>query len=287
MESKDAVAILTALSHPGRLAVFRLLVRRAPEGVRPSEIAAALDLKANTLSVYLASLRAAGLLQIRREGKCLFYSATPARMGALLDYLAGDCCRARPDALPSWLAAPRQERSAAEKGKTLINVLFLCSGNSARSIFAEAILNRTGAGRFRAYSAGTGASPRPNARAIALLKREGFAVSGLRSKDLSVFQTAQAPKMDVVLTVCDRAANADCPPWPGQPLTAHWGMADPVQVPGGEAAKRRAFREAYVLLAQRLDAFRALPFREMDRLTLQRQLDAIGSLPEGAAAPVG
>jgi protein-tyrosine-phosphatase/DNA-binding transcriptional ArsR family regulator len=284
MESAEATAILTALSHPGRLEVFRLLVRRAPEGVCRSEIAAALGLKANTLSVYLASLRRAGLLQVRRDGKSLFYSAAPARMGALLDYLAGDCCRARPDALPSWLTAFRQERSPKERGgrKRPLNVLFVCTGNSARSIFAEAILNEAEPQKFRAFSAGTKPYAKPNPRAIALLEREGYNIAGLYSKDLLSFQRPGAPKMDFVFTVCDQAANEYCPPWPARPLAAHWSMADPVQAGGSPAARRRAFRDAYGLLEERLSVFRKLPLASLDRLSLQEHLDAIGQMP---AAP--
>ena len=158
----------------------------------------------------------------------------------------------------------------------MFNVLFICTSNSARSIFAEALLNELGQGRFRAFSAGTIPRGEPHPRAIALLEQGGFATDGLRSKDLSEFEGEDAPVMDFVFTVCDRAASEDCPPWPGHPLTAHWGIPDPVKETGNEAEQALAFATAFDAMRRRIAAFVALPMAELDRISLQRRIDDIG-----------
>lgn len=278
MESKLDTAALTALGHAGRLAVFRLLARRAPDWVPAGELANALGLKQNTLSVYVAILTRAGLLRQRREGRSILYSIDFARTGALIDFLLNDCCRGRPE-LCEPLAAHalrRLDEGAGQMSDRVFNVLFICTGNSARSIFAEAILAREGGARFRAFSAGTRPRSELNPHAIAVLRHLGHDISGLRAKHVSEFQGADAPRMDFVFTVCDRAANEECPPWPGQPISAHWGMPDPVKVEGTEAEKSLAFMEAYRTLRHRLSAFVALPVASLDRISLQRRLDAIG-----------
>ncbi|GAB5469284.1 MAG: metalloregulator ArsR/SmtB family transcription factor [Rhodospirillales bacterium] len=269
---------LTALGHPGRLAVFRLLARRAPEGVRPSDIAEALGLKRNTLSVYVTTLARANLVTAERVGKSVFYRIDLKRTGALIDFLVADCCRGRPE-LCSPLAAQALKRLGPGDGSMsdrAFNVLFVCTGNSARSIFAEAILAKEGAGKFRAFSAGTKPYSELNPHAVTLLERFGHDTSGLRAKHVSEFQGPDAPRLDFVFTVCDQAANEDCPPWPGQPLSAHWGLPDPVKVKGTDAEKGVAFTEAYRSLQHRLTAFVALPFESLDRISLQRRLDGIG-----------
>ena len=156
------------------------------------------------------------------------------------------------------------------------NVLFLCTGNSARSILAEAILNRLGGGRFRAFSAGSHPKGQVNPRAIELLKRLSYPTEALRSKSWDEFAGESAPKMDFVFTVCDDAANEVCPIWPGQPMTAHWGQPDPSHVTGSEPEIALAWNEAYRMLNNRLTAFANLPLSGLDRLSLQKSLDALG-----------
>ncbi|MBU6461778.1 MAG: arsenate reductase ArsC [Proteobacteria bacterium] len=165
------------------------------------------------------------------------------------------------------------------------NVLFLCTGNSARSIIGEAILNRVGAGHFRAYSAGSQPKGQVNPDAIRLLQSLGYDTSGYRSKSWDEFAGAGEPKFDFVFTVCDNAAAEACPIWPGQPMTAHWGIADPAEATGTPAEIALAFREAYRLLNQRIGIFTALPLRSLDRLSLQRKLRDIGDI-EGSTATV-
>lgn len=164
----------------------------------------------------------------------------------------------------------------------VFNVLFLCTGNSARSILAEAILNRLGAGRFRAFSAGSQPKGEVHPYALALLDRMNHDTAFARSKSWDEFAGPDAPKMDFVFTVCDNAAAETCPVWPGQPMTAHWGVPDPAAVEGTEAEKHYAFADAYRMLSNRISIFTSLPLASLDRLALQKRLDAIGRDPDAA-----
>lgn len=157
------------------------------------------------------------------------------------------------------------------------NVLFLCTANSARSILAEAILNREGKGRFHAFSAGSQPRGAVNADALALLAKEGHDTAFARSKSWDEFALPDAPKMDFVFTVCDNAAQEVCPIWPGQPMTAHWGIPDPAAVKGSQVEIALAFADAYRRLQARISAFAALPLASLDRMSLKRKLDAIGT----------
>ena len=163
----------------------------------------------------------------------------------------------------------------------IFNTLFLCTGNSARSVIAEAILNKLGAGKFRAYSAGSQPKGRVNPHALALLQSLGHDTSGFRSKSWSEFARPGAPPLDFVFTVCDNAAGETCPVWPGKPVTAHWGVPDPAQATGSDAEIALAFKETYRMLQQRIATFTALPLRSLDQLSLQARLKDIGRM-EGA-----
>lgn len=158
------------------------------------------------------------------------------------------------------------------------NVLFLCTGNSARSILAEAAMNQIGAGRFRAYSAGSRPTGAPNPFALALLARKGIDTGFARSKSWSEFEGPGAPKMDFVFTVCDSAAAEECPYWPGQPISAHWGLPDPAAVSGSDAEKAQAFAETWAALSRRIEVFSALPLATLDALALKRKLSEIGDM---------
>jgi arsenate reductase len=156
------------------------------------------------------------------------------------------------------------------------NVLFLCTGNSARSIMAESILNQLGSDHFTAYSAGSFPSGRVHPLALDLLRHNGIPTGHLRSKPWDEFAVPGAPKLDFVFTVCDRAAGETCPIWPGQPMTAHWGIADPAAVSGTDEERRHAFSNAFRELSQRIRIFTSLPIRSLDRIRLQERVDAIG-----------
>jgi arsenate reductase len=160
------------------------------------------------------------------------------------------------------------------------NVLFLCTGNSARSILAEAILNHTGKGRFRAFSAGSHPAGKVNPHAIELLTRQGLSVIDLRSKSWDEFAAPEAPHLDFVFTACDNAAGEVCPVWPGQPMTAHWGIEDPAAVEGSDEDKRRAFSKAFAEMNRRISLFTSLPLAKLDAMAIKRELDQIGRLRE-------
>jgi protein-tyrosine-phosphatase len=164
------------------------------------------------------------------------------------------------------------------------NVLFLCTGNSARSILAEAYLNSIGRGAFKAYSAGSKPGGRVNPFALELLAKNRIDVAGLRSKSWDEFARPEAPKMDFVFTVCDSAAAEPCPFWPGQPMTAHWGVPDPAAVQGTDEEKRAAFREAFLILSRRIGLLVNLPMEKLDRLGLQKKLHEIGKSGQEAKA---
>ena len=156
------------------------------------------------------------------------------------------------------------------------NVLFLCTGNSARSIMAEAILNAQSAGRFHAYSAGSHAVGSVHPMAIDLLQRNHYKTDSLRSKNWDEFATPDAPAMDFVFTVCDKAAAEVCPVWPGQPISAHWGVADPAAATGTEEQRQRAFNDAFSVLSRRISLLMCLPIEKLSRLTLQKEVTEIG-----------
>ena len=276
MEKINAAHAFTTLGHPDRLSVFRLLNRFAPRGVRPTEIAAALNLKPNTLSHHLADLTACNLVTVTREGRSLFYAVNLDVTEALIGYLALDIGRARPDLLSPLLA---NSKDTAMRD-TDFDVLFICSGNSARSIFAEVLLRDLGRGKFQAFSAGTRPSSELNPFALDVLTRNGHDVTALRSKHISEFQRPDSIVMDFVFTVCDTAAAEECPPWPGQPITGHWGLPDPVRATGTDAEKALVFAQTYAALRRRVQAFVALPFETLNRMSLQASVDRIALTPD-------
>ena len=268
---------LATLGHPQRLALFRLLMRRYPDRVPATELAQALDLKPNTLSTYVNALMQAGLVTRERVGTSLRYAIQMDAAQETIDYLLRDCCRGRPE-ICAPLAAPQ---GAADRK---YNVLFLCTGNSARSIIAESILRHEASDRFVAYSAGTKPRSALNPTALEILGQKGHDVAMLQSKHMSVFQSDESPDFDFVFTVCNQAANEDCPAWTGQPVSAHWGLPDPVQVNGTVAEKALAFQSTYAALFNRIKAFTALPITSLNRIALQQAVDDIARRNEGASA---
>jgi protein-tyrosine-phosphatase/DNA-binding transcriptional ArsR family regulator len=265
---------LATLGHPQRLAIFRLLMRRYPDRVPAGELAEALELKNSTLSSYLSALMQAGLVTQERAGTSLRYTVAMAEVRHTFDYLLLDCCRGRPEiCMPT---SPTQITGTATMPHPKYSVLFICTGNSARSIFAESILRKEDGHRFEAYSAGTRPFSELNPIALDVLRQKGHDVSMLRAKNVGEFQGEGAPKLDFVFTVCNQAANEDCPAWQGQPVSAHWGMPDPVKVEGTDAERSLAFHQAYGALYNRIKAFAALPIASLDRLSLQKAVDDIG-----------
>lgn len=273
MEHSNAIRAFATLGQTGRLSVFRLLMRFAPQAVRPTEIAQALGLKPNTLSHYLSDLTACGLVTQRREGRSLYYAVDLQHTRTLMAYFALDLGRARPDLLPDSLMQLTRTKPMTD---TAFNVLFICSGNSARSIFAEALIRDLGNGRFNAFSAGLHPNSQLNPFALEVLARNGHATDTMRSKHVSEFQAPDSPVMDFVFTVCDTSAAEECPPWPGQPITGHWGLPDPVKATGTDAEKALVFAQTYGALRRRVTAFIELPIASLSRLSLQAHVDSIG-----------
>ncbi|SFE86987.1 transcriptional regulator, ArsR family [Sulfitobacter brevis] len=268
---------LTALSHPQRLAIFRLLMRRCPDALPAGEIAEALDLKASTASVYLSTLTRADLITQRRDATRLLYCINLETARGIVEGLFVDCCRGRADLCPPALADIVTTVAPAQGTK--FNVLFICTGNSARSIFAEAILREMAGDLFNAYSAGTVENSDLNPHAVRLLTARQHDVTPLRAKNVAEFRTGTAPQMDFVFTVCDRAANEECPVWQGKPISGHWGVADPAKATGSQAEMMQAFQRAHDVLYQRISAFISLPIDQLDRRSLQTHIDEIGRQP--------
>ncbi len=262
---------LATLGHEQRLAIFRLLMRRFPDRVPAGELAQALCIKPSTLSAYLAALMQADLVTQSRQGTSLRYSVDMTTVRQTLDFLFLDCCRGRPElCLPST----RENQTVSKP----YHVLFICTGNSARSIFAETLLRAEGGDRFIAHSAGTRPYSELNPFALRLLAAKGHDTSGLRAKTMAEFQGPDAVQPDFVFTVCDHAANEDCAAWPGRPVTGHWGVPDPVKATGTDAEKSLAFQSAYGALLNRIRAFTALPIETLDRISQQQAVDDIARM---------
>ena len=281
MESHIAFSLAT-IGHPQRLAIFRLLMRRFPDRVPAGEIAQALDLKPSTLSSYLSGLMQAGLIHQEREGTSLRYAIAMTEVRRTFDYLLLECCRGRPEVCPP-VSLP-QITGTTPMSDPRYKVLFICTGNSARSILAESILRKEAGDQFEAYSAGTKPRSKLNPFALEVLDQKRHDISVLRAKSVAEFQGEDAPRFDFVFTVCDRAANEDCPSWPGQPICAHWGVPDPVKADGTDGQKSLAFQQAYGALANRIRAFTALPISSLDRISLQRAVDDLARSGAGELA---
>ena len=279
METIYASEILAALGHESRLSIFRLLVEAGIEGVNAGVISEQLGMAPATLSFHLAHLSRVGLIRGKRESRYINYSADYSKMDELIAFLTNNCCHGV-SCLPKTAATCGNEAVQREAPMTdrVFNVLFLCTGNSARSILAEAILNHVGKGQFRAFSAGSHPTGEVNPFALELLNQQGFPTNNLRSKSWDEFATPEAPALDFVFTVCDNAAGEICPVWPGQPVTAHWGIEDPAAVEGDDEAKRHAIVLALRMLNRRIALFVSLPLAKLDAISLQGQLDHIGQL---------
>lgn len=214
----------------------------------------------------------------------MMYSVNLETARELVSDLFVDCCRGRPDICPPELQSTvrrhdlSQSRIQTEDEMAKYNVLFLCTGNSVRSLFAESILNSAAGDRFNAYSAGTSPRSEINPKTLEVLVDRGHDISTLRCKNVDEFRTEHAPDLDFVFTVCDDAANEDCLPWSGQPLSAHWGQPDPAKAEAPHSDELQPFQDGYALLRNRIHAFAALPLESMDKVALQKQMDEIGQM---------
>ncbi|PTM39394.1 helix-turn-helix domain-containing protein [Bosea sp. 124] len=277
LDSTDAVGLLAALAQPTRLEIFRLLMRYRPHGLAAGDIGRLLAVAHNTLSSHLGALEQVGLLVSRREGRHIIFAAQAPRADALVAFLSDACCTERPAVRMGDAAAIPTRREYVASDHPL-RVLVVCTGNSARSIMAEAVLNREGLGRIHAFSAGSRPQEAPHPLALGLLEELGYDVSAMRSKSWDEFLGPEAIELDLVITVCDDAAEAECPSFPGVPMRVHWGLDDPAAASGPASAKRAAFLQSYRDLTARVTAFVNLPFEEMSLGELQPVLSAIGRM---------
>lgn len=284
MEAKDAAEAFAALSQETRLAVLRLLLTAGPNGLPAGEVAERLGLPASTTSFHLGALERAGLTQSTRQSRQMLHAVRVAGLRELLAFLTETCCSGRPE-LCGDLGALLP--TAPEENDTMtpaFNVLFLCTRNSARSIMAEAILNKVGGGRFRAYSAGADPAPAPLDGVLETLRRLGHDVSGLHSKSWDRFAGPDAPRMDLVIALCDVLENERCPDLGNTVVTGAWPLPDPNQFTGSGVERGLLLNELYASLKRRIDIFAALPFASLDRIALKARLDELGG---GSMATAG
>jgi arsenate reductase len=277
--------MMAALAAEPRIRAMQALVRAGAKGVPAGDLARLCGVAPSTMSFHLSQMQKAGLVEHRREGRTLFYLANLISLEALgRGVMTGFCPAMVPGFDANRAAVSGDPAMPANDLNRPLNVLFLCSANSARSQMAEAILTREGAGRFRAYSAGSHPREAIHPNALATLRRAGLPTDGLYPKHWDTFAAPDAPLMDFVFTVCDAAAGEACPTWPGQPITAHWGVPDPVAFQGTEAATAAVFNDVYRMLFNRISLFVSLPLASLDRLGMKRWVDIIGALPRDPEA---
>lgn len=277
--------------------MFRLLVREGPSGLPAGEIADRVAVPSSTLSRHLANLEQAQLLRSWRVKRQIYYAIDIEGTRRLVAFLTEECCQGRPEIcgyggaenyceagdLPHTPVTAGNKKEARNMTDKLLNVLFLCTGNSAQSIMAESILNRLGQGKFRAFIAGSHPTGKVNPHALDLLNRLHYPTDNLSSKAWDEVARSSVPAFDFVFTVCDNAAGEACPVWPGRPMTIHWSIPDPAAVTGKDAVIAAAF-EAYRMLERRIGIFINLASKRLDRSELKKELE---EKIEDTVAPVG
>lgn len=289
MDSDDAAAGFTALGQGTRLELMRGLLAAGPSGLPAGEIAARLGVPASTLSFHLKALEAAGLVAATRHGRSLVYAAQMARLRSLIAFLAEACCGGEPGRCGDLHRLFDSHGETARMERPSFNVLFLCTRNSARSIMGEAILNRIGEGRFRAFSAGSAPSETgPLPEVLAQLKALGHDVAALRSKSWDAFTGPDAPRIDFVIALCDTLAGQVCPDFSATTVTAAWPLPDPAKFTGSAPERATLLNELYAALHRRLSIFTSLPFASLDSMALKARVDELAdphaSPQRGAAA---
>lgn len=276
MESSDAAAAFAALSVDTRLNLLRLLMAHGASGLPAGDLSAQLGLPASTTSFHLAALERAGLTQATRQGRQIIHAVRIAGLRQLLGFLTETCCGGRPE-LCGDIARLLPPMPEEPRGMTpAFNVLFLCTHNSARSIMAEAILNRIGNRHFRAWSAGSDPIAAPSPEVIGRLRTFGHDTDGLRSKSWLEFTGPSAPQMDFVITLCDTLEGPVCPDFGEVAVTAAWPLPDPGKFTGSDLERASLLNEIYASLHRRLEIFTSLPFAALDRMALKARLDEIG-----------
>lgn len=277
MESKEAATKFNALGQQTRLDVMRLLASRGASGMAAGELATALDQAPSKLSFHLSALEQAGLVQSTRQGRFLIYAVRFAGLRALFSYLTETCCNGRPELCGDFARLFPDEVDEVSAMTPAFNVLFICTRNSARSIMAEAILEKIGRGKFHAYSAGSMPADAPMPQVLERLRVMGHDVSRLRSKSWDEFTGPDAPRMDFLLTLCDPEDGEVCPDLGARPITAVWPFPDPAKFQGSDVERTTLLNELYGMIRRRLEGFTNLPFDTLDRFALKARLDQLGS----------
>ena len=275
----SAIEGFGSLAQPTRLAAVRHLLSVHPETLSAGEIARRCDVPHNTMSTHLGILSRAGLIAVEKDGRAMNYRADVTGFRVLLDFLARDCCNGRPE-----LCGDAFDLPAGAIGESMMetfmtpafNVLFLCNQNSARSIIAEAVLEKIGRGRFRAYSAGATPAKQPLPEVMERLKVLGHDVSRLRSKSWDDFKGPDAPRMDFIIALCDAPSGQICPDLGVEFVTGAWPLPDPAQFTGSPTERTTLLNELYAMIRRRIEIFTSLPFDSLDRMAIKARLDEIG-----------
>jgi len=275
MDSQDAAQGFAALAQETRVRLLRLLAERGASGLPAGDLAQRLGVPPSTLSFHLAALEQAGLVQATRQGRQVIYAVRLVGLRSLLAFVTETCCAARPELCGDLAKLLPDEIEESPVMSASYNVLFLCTQNSARSIMAEAILNKIGRGAFHAYSAGSDPAAAPMPEVLRKLQSLGHDVTTLRSKSWSEFMRADAPRMDFVISLCDTPRGQRCPDFGNTAVTAAWPLPDPAKFTGKPAERAVLLSELYASIRRRLEMFCSLPFGKLDRLAVKARLDEI------------
>jgi len=278
MNEATAIEGLASLAQPTRLAAIRHLLAAHPAAVPAGDIARVCDAPHNTMSTHLAVLASAGLVHAERTGRMVNYRADVAQFRRVVTFLAGDCCSGRADLCGDIARlVPKDDPDRGEGFMApAFNVLFLCTRNSARSIMAEAILERLGRERFNAYSAGSDPAREPMPQVLDRLRQLGHDVSRLRCKSWSEFTGPNAPRMDFVIALCDTPKGQVCPDLGEKYVNAAWPLPDPAAFRGSPTERVTLLNELYAMVRRRIELFMSLPFVELNKIALKKRLDEIG-----------
>ena len=274
----EAAEIIGSLAQTTRLTALQQLLAVYPASLPAGEIARLCDVPQNTMSSHLAVLGRAGLIVADRQGRTINYSANLKGFRSLVRFLARDCCGGRPELCGDFttLVPDDVDNDEDDRMTPAFNVLFLCTHNSARSIMAEALLEKLGRGRFRAYSAGSDPASEPQREVVNRLMALGHDVSKLRCKSWDEFSGQDAPRMDFVIALCDTPEGQVCPDMGDKIVTGAWPLPDPASFTGSQTERTTLLNELYAMLRRRIEIFTSLPFESLDRMALKKRLDEIG-----------
>lgn len=276
IDDSDAIDRLVALAQATRLSVFRHLLSAHPESLPAGEIARRCDVPHNTMSTHLSILNRADLIAVERQGREMHYRADLNGFRGLLAFLSRDCCNGRPELCGDLSRLLPEEANEESKMTPSFNILFLCTHNSARSIIAEAMLQKIGKGKFNGYSAGSDPVAEPMPEVIERLKALGHDVGNLRSKSWNEFTGRNAPRMDFIIALCDTLDGQVCPDLGENIITAAWPLPDPAKFTGSPTERTTLLNELYAMVRRRLEIFTSLPFASLDRMAVKARLDEIG-----------